>query len=32
VRFKSAECAASASMSPRLVRELAVAADAARGQ
>jgi uncharacterized protein YjbI with pentapeptide repeats len=32
VRLKSAECAASASMSPRLMRELAVAADGARGQ
>src|SRR5215468_5029538 len=32
VRLKSAECAASASMSPRLMRELAAAADAARGQ
>ncbi len=32
VRLKSAECPASASMSPRLMRELAVAADAARGQ
>jgi uncharacterized protein YjbI with pentapeptide repeats len=32
VRLKSAECAASASMSPRLMRELAAAVDAARGQ
>ena len=32
VRLKSAECAASASVSPRLMRELATAADAARGQ
>ena len=32
VRLKSAECPASASMSPRLMRELAAAADAARGQ
>jgi len=32
VRLKSPECPASASMSPRLMRELAAAADAARGQ
>jgi hypothetical protein len=32
VRLKNAECAASGSMSPRLMRELAAAVDAARGQ
>jgi uncharacterized protein YjbI with pentapeptide repeats len=32
VRLKSAECAASAAMSPRLMRELAAAVDAVRGQ
>jgi uncharacterized protein YjbI with pentapeptide repeats len=32
VRLKSPECAASSAISPRLLRELAAAADAARGQ
>jgi uncharacterized protein YjbI with pentapeptide repeats len=32
VRLKSPECAAASAMSPRLMRELAAAADAARGQ
>jgi uncharacterized protein YjbI with pentapeptide repeats len=32
VRLKSVECAASGSMSPRLMRELAAAVDVARGQ
>ena len=32
VRLKSAECAAASAVSPRLMRELAAAAEAARGQ
>ena len=32
VRLKGTDCAAAPAMSPRLIRDLATAADAARGQ